>query len=131
MSVQGLKQNGGRGGKGNRWTVTNKTADPTYSGINAQITFSAGTLTINLGRLAVAGVGATGDNFCTINPVGSLTYELLSDAVMYLTWAAQDGGQQDATVTVVARSKDQMVLVGTGGCGFQGIPRISVLTKVP
>ena len=122
---------------GTTWTVTNKSANSTYKGTTGQVTFSNdGTFTIDSGRFAAGGIISASENVssCYI-PTGPINYELLSNAIMYLSWTGDlpqyntDNYPIDGIITVVAKSKDSIILVGEGGCGGQGMQRVSVLTK--
>lgn len=121
---------------GTTWTITNKTSQSFYSGTTGQVTFSTNsTLTVDSGRFAAGGIVSASENFPTCYiPTGPIDYELLSNTIMYLSWNGIMVGlgtyQQDGIITVIAKSKDSIILVGEGGCGGSGVQRISVLTKV-
>lgn len=119
---------------GTTWTVENKTSDDTYSGTGktGKVAFSATgtTLQVVSGALAVAGQvhddgRDTHDAYC--NPLSDLTYEIVSDKVLYVTSATQGS----AVIQVADATKDRLILTGAFGCGATGIGRISVLTLVP
>lgn len=121
---------------GTTWAITNKTTDMFYRGTTGQVTFSTnGTLIVDSGRFAAGGIVSASENFPTCYiPTGPINYELLSNTIMYLSWNGTMVGfgtyPLDGIITVVAKSKDSIILVGEGGCGGSGVQRISVLTKV-
>jgi len=122
---------------GTTWTIVNKSIDSFYSGTTGQITFSTDTFTVDSGRFASAGIVAASENddFC-FKPLNPISYELVGNSLIYVTWvgqARQDPTatlQQEAVITIDSRDKGKLVLVGEGRCGGSGIPRISILTNV-
>src|SRR5215471_11938567 len=81
---------------GTTWNVENRTSDGTYSGTGrtGKISFSKSDHTIQVlqGAFAVVGmVHADGrdsnDGFC--NPASDITFELISDRILYLTSPTQ------------------------------------------
>ena len=123
------------------WSIKNKTTDPLYSDpVDSQVTFSADTITVNGGgKFAAAGIineYSTPGGLCQI--VTPITYQLLSNEILYINWDTQcdeSGGlahHNSSTATVVARDTDTLTMLGVvGGHGYLGIPRISILTRVP
>ena len=115
---------------GTTWTVINKTNDPAYKGLQGRVSFLADTLTIDEGVFAAAGLfkdfGVYG------NPCSApISYEILDNSVMYVSWTQCDGDAKSAVITIFAKKLRTMSTVGDGGQGgIQGISRISILTKV-
>jgi len=121
---------------GTTWKIANKTSDTTYSGTIGQVTFSADSFTIDSGRFAASGIAAATENVFCLKPTNPIKYELINESVIDVLWNGQDRTNpaqilaQEAVITIASKSKDTMVMVGMGGCGMVGTPRISVLTKV-
>jgi hypothetical protein len=122
---------------GTTWTIANKTTDSTFTGTTGQITFAAGSFTLDSGRFAASGMAAATENIFCAKPLDPIKYELINESVIDVTWTGQDRNNpaqlipQEAVITIASKSKDNLVLVGMGGCGAVGTPRISVLKKVP
>jgi len=121
---------------GTTWKVINKTSDATYSGTVGQVTFSTDNFTIDSGRFAASGIAAATENIFCLKPTNPIKYELINDSVIDVTWTGQDRTNQslfipqEAVITIASKNKDTLVMVGMGGCGSVGTPRISVLTKI-
>ena len=124
------------------WTVVNETTDTTYAGPTAsgQVTFFADILTMDAGGFAAAGlVAGSEDSFCLI-PEAPIHFKVIgavgpAQPVLYLSYQGKDrpSGKrtpQDALVTVVQSAKDQLTMVGRGGCGSLSRPHVSYLTLV-
>jgi len=119
------------------WTVTNETTDSTYSGTTAtgQVTFFDDHMTIDSGGFAAAGmVAGSEESGCGI-PVDPISFKFIGKAVMYVSFLAQLRGDgfsfpQDAVITIVKPGRDQLTMVGEGGCGAQGVSRISYLKRI-
>jgi len=109
---------------GTTWTITNITSDPTYSGITGIVSFTNDTFTLVSGALAAFGIAF--NSHCYV-PANKISYQLITDKIIYESWVSSQGYAQDGTAFVVAHSKDMLTLLGTGGCGAAGAWRISVL----
>jgi hypothetical protein len=109
------------------WTISNVTSDSIYSGSLAtgRVTFNAdGSYAIASGGFAAAGKVASGTgSFCAIPT--SQTYQVIDGAIYF---AANAGG--DSVAVVAKNTADAITLIGDGGCGAQGVARISKLTRV-
>jgi len=123
--------------KGSTWEVKNKTQEEAYVGTKGEITFSSteNTFTLNFGRFAAAGLIHESEDVCYNYPVGAISYELLNNKVMYLTWISQYRGYDEqapseAVIFIVAQDKNSIVMVGRGGAGSVGRLRISILKRV-
>ena len=113
---------------GTRWNITNRSDDDVYKNTTGvlRIEANAPTMVLESGRFAVVGqVHKSEGTFC--NPQSDMTYEVLSDSVIYVTSATQTG----AIAQVVSAKKDRLVLIGSAGCGSLGAARISILTPAP
>ncbi len=109
------------------WDIQNVTSDATYQGAwsTGRVEFkSDGTYSISSGGFGAAGKVASGTgSFCTIPSLQTFT---MVDGAVY--FGADAGGD---SVAIVAKSgADAVTLIGDGGCGAQGIARISKLTRV-
>lgn len=119
---------------GTTWSVTNVSKDSTYEDTTGQMTFNEdGTITLDSGRVAVAGwVAASENSDCSVP--SNIQYTLYNNNVVFLTWdTTVDGKVTDsdsAAITIFANSTDSIGMIGTGGCGELGADRISVLEKV-
>ncbi len=134
---------------GKTWKVTNKTADPTYTGTTGQIKFNEdGTINLMSGYFAAIGkVHSSEISFCHIPII--INYEIISDGVMYVSAQVKQRDvnslpilpgyksraadstyttDEDSVVKVVSRTTDKIVVTGSGGCGSVGSERISILT---
>lgn len=109
------------------WNIQNVTSDSTYQGAWAtgRVEFkSDGTYSITSGGFGAAGKVASGSgSFCAIPT--SQTFTMVDGAVYF---GADAGG--DSVAIVAKSSSDAITLIGDGGCGAQGIARISKLTRV-
>ena len=121
------------------WAVTNETADLVYSGPTAigEVTFFDNRITINSGGFAAAGlVAALEASFCFI-PLDPISFKFVGKGdklVMYVSWLGESrgGGQtfpQDAVITIVELGRNQITMVGEGGCGTPN-PHISHLERI-
>jgi hypothetical protein len=108
------------------WDVQNITSDSTYQGqwSTGKVEFkSDGSYIISNGGFGAAGKVASGtSSFCNI-PTSS-TYTLIDGAIYF---GADSGG--DSVAIVAKITSNGMTLIGDGGCGAQGIARISKLTR--
>ncbi len=117
------------------WSITNETTDGLYEGTVGQVTFSEDSLTIDFGRFAAAGiVAASEDAICPV-PLDPISYKRIGNSTIYLSWQAEsrsstDLYDSDAVITIVKHEGNRLTLVGQGGCGRTGVPRISYLEKV-
>lgn len=116
---------------GTSWTVTNTTSDTTYQGYTARITFSATDKTLNIeeGRFGAAGLihkdSTTGEY--ASNPI---TYQIIGDNLIYFTWTGKSGDStrsRSTIATVASKKRNSLQLVGFGGVGELGTPRVSSL----
>ncbi len=83
-----------------------------------------GSYSISSGGFGAAGKVASGTgSFCAIPT--SQTFTMVDGAVYF---GADAGG--DSVAIVAKSSSDAITLIGDGGCGSQGIARISKLTRV-
>jgi hypothetical protein len=109
------------------WDIQNVTSDSTYQGAWAtgRVEFkSDGSYSISSGGFGAAGKVASGTgSFCAIPT--SQTFTMVDGAVYF---GADAGG--DSVAIVAKSSSDAITLIGDGGCGSQGIARISKLTRV-
>lgn len=118
------------------WEVTNRTSDPTYAETTGKVTFSADTLALDAGRFAAAGVvGASEGTPCYVPPLEIVSYEIINNSVIRVIWFGQrqigtQPLQEEAIISINSAKRDMMVLIGQGGCGQSGVPRISVLKKL-
>ncbi len=118
---------------GSTWTIKNRSADDTYGTAVGEVTFSAdGKMTLT-GRFAAAGLVEGSENsFCNIP--SDIRYEVLGTSVLYVSAhvKAREGSWAENQVvvpTVASRTRDTIVLVGSGGCGIIGQDRVSILTR--
>jgi len=115
------------------WLIKNETADTNYSNHTGQITFFDGQISIDLGRFAAAGLVANSESSSCDPYLNPVNYKLLGNGYIYLTWQTRSGGtlyQNDAMIKIVKRRKRRITLIGQGGCGRLGTPKISYLTKI-
>ena len=120
---------------GTTWTVTNKTTQSSFKGTTGNVTFSNNTIQLNSGIMAAAGISAGDENssVCKEAIISPISYEILSNSVLFVTYTIHNlNGNtvgREAIITVVARDKNSLTLVGQGaGCGLN-MPELSVLTK--
>lgn len=117
---------------GTTWMIINKTTDPVHKGCaTGQVTFSADTLMIDQGSFAAAGLRfdtTCGQLTCDF-PDTPISYEVLQNSIMYVTWR-NNNWDWSANITIFARNRNTLSMIGEGGCGGQGMSRISILTKV-
>jgi len=119
---------------GTTWEVSNRTRDELYEGFAGQITFSDidDTFTIDSGRFAAAGILHPSEdpvvNEDRSAPAGPVSFEILSNSVMYFRWDTTRNDEDDAIITIVVHSKASLVMVGQGGSGLLA-DKISVLSK--
>jgi len=109
------------------WAITNVTTDGVYSGAltSGRVTFNVdGGYTIADGGFAAAGRVASGTGSLCAIPT-SQTYQVIDGAIYF---AANAGG--DSVAIVAKNTADAITLIGDGGCGAQGVARISKLTRV-
>lgn len=124
------------------WSVTNETVDSTYSGNTAvgQVTFFADHLTVDSGGFAAVGiVAASEEHFCSVpvNPPSLKFVPVGGQQVIYVSWLGRTRGEdpfefaQDAVITNFDVKGNEATMVGFGGCGNNGSPRISYLKRLP
>jgi hypothetical protein len=115
---------------GTTWTITNKTVDRWYKGKTGRVTFSNTTLNLDQGVFAAAGLV---DDYTVLGcpPISSISYEVFSNSIMYLNWTAACTTIEEADhiVTIFARDRNTLSMIGSGGAG-DGRTKISILTKV-
>jgi hypothetical protein len=122
------------------WTVRNETVDPTYSETTGQVTFfDDGSMTIDSGRFAAAGLVAEEGTFCNF-PLLSISFKHLGKSLfakrfLYFSVSAEspangDPIQGDAMITILEHKRDKITMIGSGGCGRLGTPRISYLERI-
>lgn len=117
---------------GSTWTIRNRSEDSTYSAAG-EVNFTADGKATLTGYFAAGGlVSGAEDSYCNI-PV-EIRYEVLGNAVLYVSARVKgrEGGYEENQVvipTVAARTRDTIVLVGSGGCGAVGQDRVSILTR--
>jgi hypothetical protein len=127
---------------GTTWAITNKTADWWYQGSTGQVTFADTTLSlVQGGKFAAAGIVTdyTGLMSGTTTITTPISYEFISDSTYYVTWDVSNNiSYGDPMIThfsslfkIVAVAGDKITIVGWGGAGGAGVPRVSVLTRVP
>lgn len=115
------------------WLITNETIDPTFSNYSGQVTFYADRLTVDFGRFAAAGLVAQSASSHCYRYLDPVIFKHLGNGYIYLTWEGRSGGTnhpQDSMMKITKRRKGRITLIGVGGCGRLGTPRISYLTKV-
>jgi hypothetical protein len=124
------------------WTIRNETTDANYAGSKAsgQVTFSADdTMTIDGGGLAAAGlVNGSEPAICLLPqaPISIKVFGTGANHVLYVSWTGlprRTGGAlvpQSAVIDIVKLNRNEAILIGQGGCGAVGTPRISHLTRV-
>lgn len=109
------------------WTIKNITSDATYSGSlsTGKVEFFAdGAYVITEGGFGAAGKVASGTgSFCAIP--NTQTYRLIDGAIYF---EADAGG--DSVAIIAKNTADSITMIGDGGCGNQGISRITILTRV-
>lgn len=120
---------------GTTWTIVNKVTptDEIYGSFSTgRVSFLADTLTIDEGAFGAAGL-APGNPICAKidNPI---SYEIINNSIMcvsftYTRIGNSGGGMEIFPITIFARNKNTLSLLGYGGCG-SGSGRISILTKV-
>lgn len=120
---------------GSTWTIQNRSADDTYGNVGGEVTFTKdGKMTLT-GRFAAAGlVSGAETSFCNIPT--DMRYEVLGNAVVYVSAhvKGREGSYEEDQVVVpavAARTRDTIVMVGSGGCGIIGQDRVSILTRKP
>jgi len=120
---------------GQTWNITNKTADTTYAGTTGAgvVKFNDdGTMTLLSGAFAAIGkVNGNENSFCNIPQ--TINYELISNDVVYVSSSVKSRTDsntysEDTVLKIASRTKDKIVVTGTGGCGYVGFERISILT---
>jgi len=125
------------------WSVRNETTDANYVGDAAtgQVTFAADqTLTIDSGGLAAAGlVNASVKPSICHRPQDSISFRFLGAGAkqkLYVSWtsiprkATSPLYPQNAVIDVIKLNAKEAIMIGQGGCGEVGAPRISHLTRV-
>jgi len=120
---------------GQTWNITNKTSDTTYAGTTGMgvVKFNDdGTMTLLSGGFAAIGkVSGSENSFCNIPQ--TINYELISNDVVYVSASVKsrtdsNAYTEDTVLKIASRTKDKIVVTGTGGCGYVGFERISILT---
>lgn len=115
------------------WTITNETAEETYSDSSGQVTFYRNEFTIDAGRFAAAGLVHSSENTHCLKPLNPIFFKFLGRARIYIWWNAEtpSGGiaHEDAMLTIIKRRGRRLTLIGQGGCG-SGRIRISYLEKI-
>jgi hypothetical protein len=116
------------------WAITNETNDPTYAGTSGKVTFYNGYMTIDSGRFAAAGIVESTDDVCLI-ALKPILIKAISDSLIYVTWTAKaryDGSTWPyaSMLTIVKQKNNRYTIIGEGGCGLSGTPRISYLEKI-
>lgn len=108
------------------WTIANKTKDPYYDGLTGQITVADdGTFSMDSGVFAAAGISES------CKPITNSSYEILgNNSIIYISFTDQGAYTRDSVMSVISATSNQVALVGDGGCGWAGVTRASVLTKV-
>jgi hypothetical protein len=121
---------------GSTWSVSNKsTVYPSYKDTMGVISFSQNTIEVASGKFAAAGLaGSAQITWCEETILTPISYEILSNSVLFVTYTSQMGdgntSGRESIITVVARDKNTLTLVGQGfGCGIN-IPQLSILTKI-
>lgn len=117
------------------WAITNETVDRTYNGTTGQVTFYDDYLTIDLGRFAASGIAAAAEDVICNIPLDPIAYKLIGKSIIYVSWQGESRGTgdlyaRDATITIVEGEGTGLTLIGEGGCGVQGVPRISHLERI-
>lgn len=124
------------------WTISNESTDPTYKGNTAtgRVTFSDDhTMTIDDGGLAAAGLVNVSEPAMCFAQQGPISFKDLgtgANHMLYISWTgvARSGPSalfpQSAVLNIVKLNRKEAILVGQGGCGAVGTPRISYLTRV-
>lgn len=129
----------GQDSPGNRWLfgtwiITNETADATYSGFSGQVTFYRNDLIIDAGRFAAAGLVHNSEDASCAKNLDPISYKLIGKSRIYIWWQGEVPGGHignfDAMLTIINRRGRRLTLIGLGGCGRTGTPRISYLEKI-
>jgi hypothetical protein len=115
---------------------TNETIDSTYSGTTAtgQVTFYGDHMTVDSGGFAAAGIVAGSEESGCGIPADPISVKFIGDSVLYVSYLAQQRGDgfsfaEDAVITIVKHGGNELTMVGNGGCGVQGISRVSYLKR--
>jgi hypothetical protein len=109
------------------WNVENITDDQAYTGATStgRVAFAGdGTYSVTSGGFAAAGRVAPGTDSPCYLPT-STSYTMVDGAIFF-----QSNGGGNSVATVAKATADAITLIGDGGCGAQGISRISRLTRV-
>lgn len=124
---------------GKTWKITNRTSDPVHTGTTGVVKINDdGSMTLVSGYFAAIGQvhGSETNGFaasCDIPQI--INFEFMSDSVIYVTSQVKSRfdsavRNNDSIVKVVSKSTDRIVVTGSGGCGAQGVERLSVLTPM-
>ena len=116
------------------WIVQNETIDTLYSGYLGQVTFYKDELVIDSGRFAAAGLVHNSEDTISHWVAAPILCKFISSQHIYLSWNGLDTKDKvwpkEAMSTIVKRKGNKITVIGQGGYGRMGTPRISYLEKV-
>jgi len=116
------------------WTLQNETVDTLYSGYSGQVTFFRNELVIDSGRFAAAGIIHNSESTICMKHTAPISYKFIGGQYIYVFWNGIDSQgrtyPQNAMLTIVKRRGNRITIIGQGGCGSMGVPRISYLKKL-
>lgn len=112
------------------WTIANKNQEECHSASGAVTISADGTFNLSSGSFAAIGMGTDGD-LCDHTDEGQV-YEPIANGVIMFTHTNPTNGSTQNTVipTLASLKQDEIVFIGSGGCGYVGIQRVSTLTRV-
>ena len=116
------------------WIIDNETADPSFSGYTGQVTFYRYELVIDSGRFAAGGLIHKSESTSFEKYKTPISCKFIGSQHIYLSWYAINSQgnlyPRDALLTIVKRRGNRVTIIGQGGIGRVGVPRISYLEKV-
>lgn len=118
------------------WDIQNYNQEDCHAPTGKIIINNDGTFDLTEGSFAAIGMGsgeAPGEYACDHSQENQ-TYEIYTDEVVAFSFFGLNAGPDDEPDSVIPRliklRKNEIIFVGTGGCGLVGRDRISILTKV-
>lgn len=108
------------------WTIVNRNQEEYHTATGTVTIGADGTFNLSSGSFAAIGMGTDG-SLCDHSDSGQV-YDLIANGVVMFTH--MNGAVQNTVIPTLASLKqDEIVFVGSGGCGSVGRQRVSVLSR--